>query len=118
MVAVVAEACAAAMAAGSAHGMADLQWPALRPLVLPLPATSHDGGAGPLPSLVVALRDQAAVVPLARVVGQGGGPLAQPPSLRERWARGPALLLLVTRYRALPLPSLPPDHPFPFSDWI
>ena len=59
-----------------------------------------------------------AVIPLAHVVGRGGGPLAQPPSLRERWARAPALLLLVTKYRVLPLPSLPPDHPFPFSDWI
>ena len=59
MVAVVAEACAAAMAAGSAQGMVDLLRPALCPLVLPLPATSHDGGAGPSPSLAVVLRDQA-----------------------------------------------------------
>ncbi|KAG2561637.1 hypothetical protein PVAP13_8KG169605 [Panicum virgatum] len=38
--AAVAEACAAA---GSVQGMADLQWPALCSLILPLPATSHDG---------------------------------------------------------------------------
>ncbi|KAG2651127.1 hypothetical protein PVAP13_1NG246557 [Panicum virgatum] len=47
--------------------MVDLQRPALCPLVLPLPATSHDGGAGPPPSLAVALRDQAgALLPQLR----------------------------------------------------
>jgi len=42
----VAEACAAAMAAGSAQDMEDLRRPALRPLVLPSPAPSHGGGGG------------------------------------------------------------------------
>ena len=60
MVAAVVEACAAAMAAGSAQSMADLRRPALRRLVLPPPATSHGSGAGPPPSLAVALRAQVA----------------------------------------------------------
>ena len=60
MAAVVVEACAAVMAAGSAQSMADLRRPALRRLVLPPPATSHGGGAGPPPSLTVAHRAQVA----------------------------------------------------------
>ena len=60
MAAAVVEACAAAMAAGSAQSMADLRRPALRRLVLPPPATSHGGGISPPPSLAMALRAQVA----------------------------------------------------------